>query len=127
MWANVNTGNPKRSIFEPLLFLIYKNDLLNGPRSNLKVFADDTSLFSTVQDITTSTVSLNHDISEVSEWQYHSVMGNKFKSRSPRHFRCWGAFVPTQEKKKSRSLETSSRVNIWPKSEFEAISIIVFQ
>ena len=50
------------------IFLIYINDLLNSLQSNPKLFADDTSLFSTVQDITTSTVSLNHNLSNISEW-----------------------------------------------------------
>ena len=40
----------------------------NGLQSNPKLFADDTSLFSTVQDITTSTVSLNNDLTKISEW-----------------------------------------------------------
>ena len=40
----------------------------NGLQSTPKLFADDTSLFSTVQDITTSTVSLNNDLTKISEW-----------------------------------------------------------
>ena len=39
----------------------------NGLQSNPKLFADDTSLFSTVQDITTSTVSLNNDLTKILE------------------------------------------------------------
>ena len=38
------------------------NDLTKGLQSNLKLFADETSSFSTVQDITTSTVNLNNDL-----------------------------------------------------------------
>ena len=51
-----------------LLFLIYINDMPNGLLSDPKLFADATSLFSTVQDITTSTVSLNNDPTKISEW-----------------------------------------------------------
>ena len=62
-WAKVNAGVPQGSIVGSSLFLIYVNDLPNGLKSNPKLFADDTSLFSTVQDITKSTVSLNNDLS----------------------------------------------------------------
>ena len=41
--------------------------LANGLESNPKLFADNTSLLSTVHDITTSTVSLYHDLSKISE------------------------------------------------------------
>ena len=49
-------------------FFIYINDLPNGLQSDPKFFSDDTSLFSTVQDITTSTASLNNDLTKISEW-----------------------------------------------------------
>ena len=50
-----------------LLFLIYINDMPNSLLSDLKLFADATSLFSTVQDIATSTVSLNNDPTKISK------------------------------------------------------------
>ena len=37
-------------------------------KSDPKPFPDDSSLFSTIQDITTSTVSLNHDLSKIFVW-----------------------------------------------------------
>ena len=42
--------------------LIFINDLSDNLLSNPKLFADDTFLFSAVQDITLSTKNLNYDL-----------------------------------------------------------------
>ena len=50
-WANVQAGVPQRFILGLLFFLIYINDLSDGLISNRKLFADDISLFSVVENI----------------------------------------------------------------------------
>ena len=50
-WGDVIAGVPQGSSLEPLLFIIYINDLPDGFKSECKLFADDTSLFSVINDI----------------------------------------------------------------------------
>ena len=45
-WLSVRAGVPQGSVLGPMIFLIYINDLPEGLNSEVKVFADDTSLFS---------------------------------------------------------------------------------
>ena len=61
-WKGITSGVLLGSILGPLLFLIYINDLPDGLLSNCKLFADDTSLFSVVHDVTISSSELNSNL-----------------------------------------------------------------
>ena len=58
------------SILDPLLFLIYINDLSDNLTSNAKLFADYTSLFSVVHDVNISAKELNDDLKKINDWTF---------------------------------------------------------
>ena len=69
-WTAVNAGVSQGSIPGPLLSLIYINDLSDGLKSECKLFADDTSMFSVINDINTSPSDLNDDLEKIGNWAF---------------------------------------------------------
>ena len=61
-------------VLGPFLFLIYINDLPNDLSSNCKLFADDTSLFSVVNNIHTSATTLSQDLNAITNWAFQWKM-----------------------------------------------------
>ena len=64
----------KVPILGRLLFLIFINDLTEGLTTNVKLFADDTSLFSVVHDTQTSVNDLNKDLEMITNWAFQWKM-----------------------------------------------------
>ena len=67
-WASIRAGVPQGSILGPLLFLLYINDIVHDIGSNIRLFADDTSLFIIVDDSVTSAGCINTDLVRISKW-----------------------------------------------------------
>ena len=67
-WYLIKAGMPQGSTLAPLVFLIHINDLLNNLISNIKRFADDTSIFSIVNNINVSIEEINNDMKQISKW-----------------------------------------------------------
>ena len=69
-WEDVSAGVPQGSILGPLFFHVYINDLTADLKCNVKLFADDTSLFTVVQESNMAANDMDHDLKLISQWAH---------------------------------------------------------
>ena len=67
-WALIFAGVPQGSILEPLICLIFINDIVNNIQSNICLFADDASLYIFVEIPNTAALALNSDLGTIHHW-----------------------------------------------------------
>ena len=67
-YGRIHAGVPQGSILGPLLFLVYINDLVDVVNSEIRLFADDTTVFVTVDNPDQAADLLNKDLENMSEW-----------------------------------------------------------
>ena len=58
----------------PLFFLVYINDIVENLNCDVKIFADDTSLFSVVKDENKTADEINSDLERVRLWAWQWKM-----------------------------------------------------
>ena len=73
-WLPIKSGVPQGSVLGPLLFLVYINDLTDNNSSNIKLFADDSSLFTRVNGINVTHSKLVQDLETIKKWAYQWKM-----------------------------------------------------
>ena len=66
-WENTQAGVPQGSVLGPYLFLIYINDIVQNINCNIRLFADDTSLF-TVFENDDSIKLLEEDLKKIAKF-----------------------------------------------------------
>ena len=80
-WISVLSGVPQGSVLRPLLFILYVNDIPDLIESNVKMFADDTKIYSVIKSFDDG-LKLQHDIDKLMQWS--SIWLLRFNARNVR-------------------------------------------
>lgn len=68
-FKSISAGVPQGFVLGPFLFLLFINDITHEINTNVKLFADDTSLYVIVdEDVITPTNDLNDDLESIYNW-----------------------------------------------------------
>ena len=82
-WRYIRTGVPQGSILGPLLFLLFINDIVDEIGCNIRLFADDTSLYITVENPDMAAELVNIDLDKIMKWaKKWLVLFNPIKTES---------------------------------------------
>ena len=82
-WRYIRAGVPQGSILGPILFLLFINDIVDEIGCNIRLFADDTSLYITVENPDMAAELMNIDLDKIMKWaKKWLVLFNPIKTES---------------------------------------------
>ena len=67
-YLTIPAGVPQGSVLGPLLFLIYRCDIVEDIESVMKLFADDTSMYLCLENPHIRAEILNNDLEKIMQW-----------------------------------------------------------
>ena len=75
--GNISASVPRSSIHGLLVFLAYANDMTKDLKCTTKLFADDTSLFTTVYETNVAADDINSDLKHIKLWVHRRKISFK--------------------------------------------------